>query len=123
MSESGPSGRRAPQYGPARGLLIPNSHKHAQHHTHFSDLYTDTDGGIFTIPGTSATRFRRPSDTFDGFPDAARRENMRFYSANCFRTRPGSPIGTQSPGYPDLFLFLLSHYLLGRPEIVAAYEL
>ena len=123
IDERGPSGRRAPQYGPARGLLIPNSHKHAQHHTHFSDLYTIAATPNLTIPGTSATLIRRRSETFDGFPDAARHENMRFYSANCFRTHPGSPVGTQSPDFSDFFLFLLSHYLLGGRLIVTAYEL
>ena len=86
-------------------------------------FYTDTDGVIFTIPGTSATLIRRRSDSLDGLLDAGRRENMRFYSANCFRTHPGSAIGTQSPGFPDFSDFLLSHYLLVRALIVTAYEL
>ena len=91
--------------------------------THICDLYTIAGGVIFTIPGTSATLIRRHSDLRIGALDSGRLKNMRFYSEKCFRTHPGSAIGTQSPGFPDFFLFLLSHYLLASALIVTAYGL
>ena len=116
----GCSGRRAPP-DPRSGVVgTPTETDARSIITYFSrnDIYADPPS--FLVLQTSATLIYRRIWTFDGSLDSARRQNRGFYSSKRRRTRPGSPVGTQSPGLP---VFSPSHYFLSWVVDPTAYKL